>query len=445
MLALGAWLVISGEATRRRDDRDHHPARPRARAGRAGRRQLAHAGRRPRRVPPPARHCSTAADAQPRAHGAAGAERRAASRRTWCSARRRANACCSPACRCSSSAGESLAVIGASGAGKSTLVRLLTGVWKPSAGTVRLDQRRPVAMAARRPRPVARLRAAGRRAVPRHRGREHRAPRRGRLGAGRAGRAARPRARADPVAARGLRHRWSIRRARCISPGQRQRIALARALYGDPKLVILDEPNSNLDGAGEQALAETLKALRGQVTVVVVTHRSTLIQHVDKMLVLEAGRVQHYGAGRRGDAGDAAAKAPAAGVGAQVVAMRAPRACDRHAARRARSWRHERRRDAVADPQAPLRQHLREARRLARRGALRAGARPACRCCAWLALAPLSAAVVAQALRQGRPRPPRRAACRRRHGARGQGARRPARRAGRAAAGARRRRRSMPT
>jgi len=80
-----------------------------------------------------------------------------------------------------------------------------------------------------------------------------------------------------------------------ISPGQRQRIALARALYGEPKLVILDEPNSNLDGAGEQALAETLKALRGHATVVVVTHRATLIQHVDKMLVLDAGKAQHYG------------------------------------------------------------------------------------------------------------------------------------------------------
>ena len=80
-----------------------------------------------------------------------------------------------------------------------------------------------------------------------------------------------------------------------LSPGQRQRIALARALYGDPRLLILDEPNSNLDGAGEIALAEALKALRGQVTVVVVTHRTTLVQHVDKMLVIEAGRTQHYG------------------------------------------------------------------------------------------------------------------------------------------------------
>ena len=80
-----------------------------------------------------------------------------------------------------------------------------------------------------------------------------------------------------------------------LSPGQRQRIALARALYGNPKLLVLDEPNSNLDGAGELALGEALKALRGQVTVIVVTHRSALVQHMDKLLVLEAGRVKQYG------------------------------------------------------------------------------------------------------------------------------------------------------
>ncbi|MNR55727.1 Type I secretion system ATP-binding protein PrsD [compost metagenome] len=58
---------------------------------------------------------------------------------------------------------------------------------------------------------------------------------------------------------------------------------------------MLDEPNSNLDGAGELALGEALKALRGQVTVVVVTHRSALVQHIGKLLVLEAGRVKQYG------------------------------------------------------------------------------------------------------------------------------------------------------
>jgi ABC-type protease/lipase transport system fused ATPase/permease subunit len=83
--------------------------------------------------------------------------------------------------------------------------------------------------------------------------------------------------------------------ASLISPGQRQRIALARALHGDPRLVLLDEPNSNLDGAGELALAEALKALHGELTIVIVTHRTTLTQHLDKMLVLEAGKPIHCG------------------------------------------------------------------------------------------------------------------------------------------------------
>jgi ABC-type protease/lipase transport system fused ATPase/permease subunit len=107
-----------------------------------------------------------------------------------------------------------------------------------------------------------------------------------------------------------------------LSPGQRQRIALARALYGEPRLLVLDEPNSNLDGAGELALGEALKALRGKVTVVVVTHRSSLVQHMDKMLVLEAGRAQHYGTVAEVMQ---AMRQPAAGsAGAQVVVM--PRA-----------------------------------------------------------------------------------------------------------------------
>ena len=81
-----------------------------------------------------------------------------------------------------------------------------------------------------------------------------------------------------------------------LSPGQRQRVALARALYGDPRLVVLDEPNSNLDGAGEIALAQALSGLRSDgVTTIVVTHRPSLIAHVDKILILEAGRVQQFG------------------------------------------------------------------------------------------------------------------------------------------------------
>jgi len=80
-----------------------------------------------------------------------------------------------------------------------------------------------------------------------------------------------------------------------LSPGQRQRVALARALYGNPTLIVLDEPNANLDGAGEQALAETLRELQGKATVVVVTHRPSLTQHVQKLLMLEGGRQIHFG------------------------------------------------------------------------------------------------------------------------------------------------------
>ena len=80
-----------------------------------------------------------------------------------------------------------------------------------------------------------------------------------------------------------------------LSPGQRQRIVLARALYGDPRLILLDEPNSNLDAAAQTALAATIRKLRGHSTVVVVTHRNALVQHVDKIMVLDAGRMQHLG------------------------------------------------------------------------------------------------------------------------------------------------------
>jgi PrtD family type I secretion system ABC transporter len=224
--------------------------------------------------------------------------------------------------------GEALAIIGPSAAGKSTLVRLLTGVWKPSAGSVRLDQ----ADLAQWPREelgpwigyvpqdvelfpgtvaenIARL---------------------GEVDAAQVVAAAQRAQVHELILSLPEGYDTMVDPAGAVlSPGQRQRIALARALYGDPKLVILDEPNSNLDGAGELALAETLKALRGQVTVVVVTHRTTLVQQVDKLLVLEAGKAQHYGTVAEVMRA-LQPKTPAASHGAQVVAM--PRA---HAAEHA--------------------------------------------------------------------------------------------------------------
>ena len=82
-----------------------------------------------------------------------------------------------------------------------------------------------------------------------------------------------------------------------LSGGQRQRIGLARALFGNPSLVVLDEPNANLDGAGEEALVEALKrAKASQATVFIITHKPALLFAADKILVLNDGIVDSFGA-----------------------------------------------------------------------------------------------------------------------------------------------------
>lgn len=81
-----------------------------------------------------------------------------------------------------------------------------------------------------------------------------------------------------------------------ISPGQAQRIALARALYNDPCLVVLDEPNSHLDQDGETALAMAIESVRARKgTAVVIAHRAGIIGIVDKLLVMREGRIIEYG------------------------------------------------------------------------------------------------------------------------------------------------------
>lgn len=82
-----------------------------------------------------------------------------------------------------------------------------------------------------------------------------------------------------------------------LSGGQRQRVAFARALYGNPKLLILDEPNSNLDSEGEKQLLKALRDLheRGDTTIVLITHNPKILQTMDKILVLRHGQIESKG------------------------------------------------------------------------------------------------------------------------------------------------------
>ena len=193
-------------------------------------------------------------------------------------------------------AGEALGVIGPSAAGKSTLARLLVGVWPPYSGTVRLDG--------------AELHGWNREDLGPHIGY---LPQDIELFSGTVAEniarfADQPDAELVIQAARraGV-HEMVLRLAdgydteigengSFLSGGQRQRIGLARAVYGTPALVVLDEPNSNLDAAGDRALTEAIVDLTSQhTTVVVMAHRPSAIMAVDKLLMLRDGLVEAFG------------------------------------------------------------------------------------------------------------------------------------------------------
>lgn len=81
-----------------------------------------------------------------------------------------------------------------------------------------------------------------------------------------------------------------------LSGGQRQRLGLARAIYGHPKIIVLDEPNANLDDAGERALLETLTLLKNQgLTLFLVSHRMDVLSVADNILLMDAGNIVSYG------------------------------------------------------------------------------------------------------------------------------------------------------
>jgi PrtD family type I secretion system ABC transporter len=192
-------------------------------------------------------------------------------------------------------AGQSLGIIGASGSGKTSLLRLLLGVWQPQSGAVRLDS--------------ASIAHWDRDALGQHVGY---LPQDVSLFAATV---AENIARLGAVNPEQVVHAAQLAQAHemilrlpdgydtvvgdsgvRLSGGQRQRIALARALHGMPKLVVLDEPDAHLDVEGELALRLALLSLKARgTTVIVVGHRAGLMAQMDKLAVLNDGALETFG------------------------------------------------------------------------------------------------------------------------------------------------------
>jgi PrtD family type I secretion system ABC transporter len=192
-------------------------------------------------------------------------------------------------------AGDSLAIIGPSASGKSSLARLIIGIWTPTTGAVRLDGAE-----------IAKL------------DRDHIGPylgylpqdvelfpgtvaeniaRLGELDSDAVVKAAQYAEAHDLILRLPQGYETPIGGgSNTLSGGQMQRIGLARALYGQPKLVVLDEPNANLDAEGEASLQQVVRRLRqDKITLVLVTHRPSLLDHIEKVLVMREGAQEAFG------------------------------------------------------------------------------------------------------------------------------------------------------
>ncbi len=218
--------------------------------------------------------------------------------------------------------GEVVAVIGPSASGKSTLARLMVGIWPAMMGKVRLDGADVFSWNKEElgryigylPQDIELFEGTIAENIARF----------GEIDSEKVVRAAQmagvhdmilhfPQGYETPIGVEGG----------FLSGGQRQRIGLARALYGDPMLIVLDEPNSNLDEMGEAALVKAIQALKAmQRTVVVVTHRTSIVSVVDKLLMLRDGTVQLFGPTAEVLAALRGGAQPPAGAPAQPAAQR---------------------------------------------------------------------------------------------------------------------------
>ncbi|SFJ83686.1 ATP-binding cassette, subfamily C [Bosea sp. OK403] len=191
--------------------------------------------------------------------------------------------------------GEVLGIVGPSGAGKSTLARLLVGVLKPNVGGVYLDGHNVYLwerssfgdMVGYLPQSVSLLNGTIAENIARMRSPDPHAILE----------AARIAGVHELIGRMPLGYDTNVNDGDFkLSGGQRQRIGLARALYGSPRLVVLDEPNANLDAEGEQSLIRAVNAARESGAIVVlIAHRPSIMQVVDKILVLREGRINQFG------------------------------------------------------------------------------------------------------------------------------------------------------